>query len=82
MSRDCYVALPCDAMFVIVVFPDHTHLLFFMYIKPHENHLSSEHNGHLFSYTNAQLINRKGDNFLYSVYTDVSFDKRVCTEIL
>ena len=34
MSRDCCVAFPCGAMvclqFVIVVFPDHTHLLFFM----------------------------------------------------
>ena len=33
MSSDCCVALPRSAMcvlqFVIVVFPDHTHLLFF-----------------------------------------------------
>ena len=32
MSRDCCVALPCNAMslsaFVIVIFPDHSHLLF------------------------------------------------------
>ena len=34
MSRDCCVALPCGALglsavqFVIVVFPDHSHLLF------------------------------------------------------
>ena len=32
MSRDCCVALPCGAMslsaVVIVIFPDHTHLLF------------------------------------------------------
>ena len=34
MSRDGCVALPCGAMvclrFVIVVFPDHTHLLFLL----------------------------------------------------
>ena len=34
MSRDCCVALPHDTtgllQFVTVVFPDHTHLLFFM----------------------------------------------------
>ena len=33
MSRDCWVTLPCGAaglsvQFVIVAFPDHTHLLF------------------------------------------------------
>ena len=27
MSRDCYVDLPHGLQFVIVVFPDHTHLL-------------------------------------------------------
>ena len=36
VSRDCYVAIPHGAMglsaVVIVVFPDHTHLLFYIYI--------------------------------------------------
>ena len=41
MSRDCCVALPHGAMgclqFVIVVFLDHTHLLFFM-MSPYDNY--------------------------------------------
>ena len=36
MSHDCCVALPCGALslsaVVIVIFPDHTHLLFFTLI--------------------------------------------------
>ena len=36
MSRDCCVVLPRGAMglqFVIMVFPDHTHLLFLLFIQ-------------------------------------------------
>ena len=40
MVEGLFLAVPCGCLqFVIVVFPDHTHLLFFMYFNKYANQI-------------------------------------------